>query len=224
MGKRILHSMLDGPNGLLAKLNDQLLSANEGNTDPDRALTLIASRIPKISIQSWMLDSDAGNGVDNYFYILESKDPRTGKQVLSGLANEDIVRHFAETLIYPEAIVQQWEVNHLKEKFGADEANWMTEGQWLSEHSTIEQDRNTLEQAVDATIFTKLLNDTDLSDNIVIRSLGIKPVEANDYLIFNTTTKALYYDVDGSGLTYAPIQFATLTNTATVSASDFVVI
>ena len=52
-------------------------------------------------------------------------------------------------LIYPEAIVQQWEVNHLQAKFGADETNWLTEGQWSSEHSTIEQARNTLEQAVE---------------------------------------------------------------------------
>jgi len=77
---------------------------------------------------------------------------------------------------------------------------------------------------LDATIFTKLLNDTDLSDNIAVRFLGFKMIDANDHLIFHTYTKALYYDADGSGVTYAPIQFATLTNTATVSASDFVVI
>jgi len=78
--------------------------------------------------------------------------------------------------------------------------------------------------ALDATIFTKLLNDTDLSDNISVQFLGFKMTDANDYLIFHTYTKALYYDADGSGATYAPIQFATLTNTASVSASDFVVI
>ncbi len=84
--------------------------------------------------------------------------------------------------------------------------------------------RGTDRIVLDTTIFTKLLNDTNLTDNITIRSLGTRAADVNDYLIFNSTTKALYYDADGSGLTYAPIQFATLTNVTSVSASDFVVI
>jgi len=59
--------------------------------------------------------------------------------------------------------------------------------------------------------------------NLAVR-FSNRATDANDYLIYNTFTKALYYDADGSGLNYAPIQFATLTNVATVSASDFVVI
>lgn len=72
------------------------------------------------------------------------------------------------------------------------------------------------------TIFTKLLNDTDLSDNIVVSAMGNSALDANDYLIYNSTTKALYYDADGSGAG-AAVQFATLANIATVRASDFVV-
>lgn len=84
--------------------------------------------------------------------------------------------------------------------------------------------RGTDHIALDATIFTKLLNDTNLTDNIVVRPLGSKATDMNDYLLFNTTTKALYYDADGSGYSYAPMQFATIANVETVSASDFVVI
>lgn len=84
--------------------------------------------------------------------------------------------------------------------------------------------RGTDDIALDTAIFTKLLNDTNLTDNIVVSSFGNKAFDANDYLIFNSYTKALYYDADGSGFSYKPIQFATLTNVATVSASDFVVI
>ena len=75
-----------------------------------------------------------------------------------------------------------------------------------------------------AAIFTKLLNDTDLSDNLVVNTTKARAMDANDYLIYNSSTKALYYDADGSGLLNAPIQFATLTDVATLSASDFVVI
>jgi len=74
-----------------------------------------------------------------------------------------------------------------------------------------------------ASIFTKLLNDTDLSDNLVVVASGTKARDTNDYLIYNTTTKALYYDADGIG-TGAVVQIATLTNTATLGANDFVVI
>jgi len=84
--------------------------------------------------------------------------------------------------------------------------------------------RGTDRIVLDATIFTKLLNDTNLTDNIVVRPLGSKATGMDNYLIFNSTTKALYYDADGSGYNYAPIQFATLIDVATVSASDFVVI
>ncbi len=44
--------------------------------------------------------------------------------------------------------------------------------------------------------------------------------DANDFLIYNTTTRALYYDADGSTATIAPIQIATLTNVATLLPSD----
>lgn len=84
--------------------------------------------------------------------------------------------------------------------------------------------RGTDRIALDATIFTKLLNDTDLSDNLDVRLIGFGKLDTNNYLIYHTYTKALYYDADASGLNYAPIQIATLTNVATVSASDFVVI
>ena len=45
-------------------------------------------------------------------------------------------------------------------------------------------------------------------------------VAGNEHLIYNTTTKALYYDADGSGAG-AGIQFATLTGITTLSATDF---
>ena len=77
---------------------------------------------------------------------------------------------------------------------------------------------------LNSAIFTKLLNDTNLSDNIVVQSFGNKAIDANDYLIFNSSTKALYYDADGSGRYSTPVQFATLTNVSALSGSDFVVI
>ena len=44
--------------------------------------------------------------------------------------------------------------------------------------------------------------------------------DANDFLIYNSTTGALYYDADGVGGT-ASVQFAVLTGAPTISSSDF---
>jgi Ca2+-binding RTX toxin-like protein len=46
--------------------------------------------------------------------------------------------------------------------------------------------------------------------------------DANDYLVFNTTTKMLSYDADGNGAG-AAVNIATLTGVATLDASDFII-
>lgn len=77
--------------------------------------------------------------------------------------------------------------------------------------------------ALRSSIFTKLLNDTNLLDNLVVGGIGAKAIDANDYLIYNSFSKGLFYDADGSGAGTA-VQFATLNNVSTLNANDFVVI
>ena len=107
------------------------------------ALALVASRMPKIMLQSW--PDASNNGISNFFFLVESKNPQTGKTSMNGISRLDLVDHFAEALVYPQAIVSQWEVNHLSAKFGANQANWQTEGQWANALSPIEQQRRQLE-------------------------------------------------------------------------------
>jgi serralysin len=52
---------------------------------------------------------------------------------------------------------------------------------------------------------------------------GAAALDANDYIVYNKATGALFYDVNGNGAGGA-IQFATLTNHATLTAADFYVI
>jgi Ca2+-binding RTX toxin-like protein len=47
--------------------------------------------------------------------------------------------------------------------------------------------------------------------------------DRNDYLIYNSSTGALYYDADGSGSASAPIQFATLGTGLPLAAADIFV-
>jgi Ca2+-binding RTX toxin-like protein len=52
---------------------------------------------------------------------------------------------------------------------------------------------------------------------------GAAAADANDYIVYNKATGALFYDVNGNGAGGA-IQFATLTNKPVLAANDFVVI
>lgn len=45
--------------------------------------------------------------------------------------------------------------------------------------------------------------------------------QASDHLIFDTTSKALYYDADGSGAAAAPVQVATLSGVSALAMADF---
>ena len=77
--------------------------------------------------------------------------------------------------------------------------------------------------AIDDAIFTKLKNDTDISDNFFIVGNLRDVTPANDYIVYDQATGKLYYDADGSGKGL-PVAFATLTGTPTLSASDFVIV
>lgn len=79
-------------------------------------------------------------------------------------------------------------------------------------------------------------NDTFQLDNAVFTRLGAAGAlntsffkagttaqDANDYIVYNKATGALYYDADGSG-GGAAVQIATLSNRPTLTAGDFVVI
>ena len=58
------------------------------------------------------------------------------------------------------------------------------------------------------------------SGNLAMNAKGVA-VDSDDYLIFNTKTKALLYDADGNGAAFKPIAFAVLTGVLSLSSSDF---
>ena len=144
MGRDILSAQIAL---LLPKIESQLSDANLGITQADHALVLVASRMPTVRLFGW--PSRDNNGVDNYFFALEQSDPLQEAPTLLGLARQDLVSHYAETLFLPQAIVQQWEVDHLRSQFGPAEADWQTEGAWLRSKSPIEQQRSLLQHDAD---------------------------------------------------------------------------
>jgi Ca2+-binding RTX toxin-like protein len=76
---------------------------------------------------------------------------------------------------------------------------------------------------LDNAIFTKLGGGAVHALNPAFFRAGAAAADANDYIVYNKATGALFYDVNGSGAGGA-VQFATLINKPTLTASDFVVI
>jgi Ca2+-binding RTX toxin-like protein len=74
---------------------------------------------------------------------------------------------------------------------------------------------------LDDAIFKKFIGSSGQvsAGNFVSGGNGVKALDANDYLIFNSATGALFYDADGSGKG-AAIQFVTVVGVADVTASD----
>lgn len=72
-------------------------------------------------------------------------------------------------------------------------------------------------------IFTKFATPGGISVENFVAGVGAVAHDANDYLIYNTSTGALYYDADASGAGLAT-QFATLAGLPAVSLTDFVII
>jgi len=75
---------------------------------------------------------------------------------------------------------------------------------------------------LDQDIFTRLSSGM-LSDEFFCCSVNGAAIDANDYLLYNTSSGALFYDADGSG-SVAAIQFATLDTKPILTATDFAVV
>jgi len=76
------------------------------------------------------------------------------------------------------------------------------------------------ELSFDHAVFTALGAEGPLAAGMLRSGAGVSSAaDADDYLIYNTTTGALYYDADGSGAGVA-VQVATLTGHPTLLAAD----
>ena len=106
-----------------------------------------------------------------------------------------------------------------KDTFVFDSAlNAATNSDTITDFSTID---DTI--SLDQTIFTQLSTIGSLSPDNFLSSATGAALDANDYILYNSTTGALYYDSDGNG-SEAAIQFATLTTTPAITASNFKVV
>jgi Ca2+-binding RTX toxin-like protein len=76
---------------------------------------------------------------------------------------------------------------------------------------------------LDDAIFTSLTAGVPDPGSLLSGPGVASALDANDFLIYNTSAGSLYYDADGSNAGSSPVQFATLTDHPAITASDFVV-
>ncbi|MCY1348035.1 RTX calcium-binding nonapeptide repeat (4 copies) [compost metagenome] len=76
--------------------------------------------------------------------------------------------------------------------------------------------------ALDSDVFTALAGITDLTSHLVVGPKAVAQ-DADDYLLFDTKSKKLYYDADGSGAGKA-VQIAILKGVPELSADDLWVV
>lgn len=73
-------------------------------------------------------------------------------------------------------------------------------------------------------VFTRLTATGTLSASMLRAGAGVTTAaDGNDYLIYNTTNGALYYDADGNAGVYTPTLFAVLGAGKTLTAADLLV-
>ncbi|MFZ2726688.1 MAG: cadherin-like domain-containing protein [Methylococcaceae bacterium] len=91
----------------------------------------------------------------------------------------------------------------------------------ITDFSSVQGDKIELAKSI-YSIFT---NTGAITGLVEIKNAPIVNLDnTTDHLGFNSSTGALYYDVDGSATTNSAVQIATLTGVSTLSASDFIII
>ena len=77
---------------------------------------------------------------------------------------------------------------------------------------------------LDQSVFAALSVSASLAGQNFSANAGGNAADADDFILYDTSTGNLYYDADGNGDGAAKILFATLTATGTVDATDFRVV
>jgi Ca2+-binding RTX toxin-like protein len=76
---------------------------------------------------------------------------------------------------------------------------------------------------LDDAIFTALTTPGTL-DASAFKDIALAARDADDRILYNSTTGSLFYDADGSASAFAPVKFAALSPGLALSAADFVVV
>jgi len=165
--------------------------------------------------------------------MFSGNDSMTGNKfndiIKSGLGNDTLVGNAGNDKLYGESgndvLKGGADKDILYGGTGADKFVFNTTLNATTNLDTIKDFvKGTDKIVLDDDIFTKFANKSSIAAGNLIT--GTKALQADDYLIYNTSNDTLYYDQDGSGSKFGLVAFAKieLTGSAAPSATDFQVI
>lgn len=155
-----------------------------------------------------------GNASDNHI------DGNSGNNVLRGLGGADVIVGGAgNDTINGGAGFDTMSGNDGNDRFVFDTAFVLD-----TNNSVIDFTHGADKLVLDKTIFTVLAVGT-LPDGAFVSGAGVSMAqEAGDRIIYDTDTGNLYYDADGTGTAFDPIQFANISGGPELAASDISII
>ncbi|HJV26017.1 MAG TPA: hypothetical protein VJ673_10020 [Aromatoleum sp.] len=141
-----------------------------------------------------------------------------GADVLTGLAGNDVLQGGAGN----DLLVGGLGLDGLTGGAGADAFRFESTLGSTNIDTLTDFDGTTDTIQLENLIFKKLAATGSLSAANFVASATGNALDANDYVLYNTSTGGLYYDADGNGTT-AAVQIATLTGAPMLDAGDFIV-
>jgi Ca2+-binding RTX toxin-like protein len=154
--------------------------------------------------------SGTGNALAN---VLSGSD---GADTLTGLAGNDVLQGGAGN----DLLIGGLGLDVLTGDAGADVFRFESALGSTNIDTLIDFDGTTDTIQLENSIFKKLAATGSLSNANFLASTTGNAVDANDYVLYNSSTGGLYYDLDGNGAGSA-VQIATLTGAPIINAGDF---
>jgi len=156
-----------------------------------------------------------GNGGNDQLYGLAGDDQLMGgdgRDFLQGAAGNDIVAGGLGN-------------DTLAGGIGADSFRFDTLPNTGANLDTVADFTHTIDQVVlEHAVFTAFATPGALPSGSFTSGAGLAiAADANDYVIYDTTTGAVFYDSDGNGIGL-PVQFATLSGHPLLAATDFLIV
>ncbi len=190
----------------------------DGGTGTDTVSYVYAAAGVTVSLATSLAQTTGGSGSDTLLNIEnlvgsnanDSLTGNSGANNLSGGAGNDLLSGGLGNDLLTGGL-------------GSDIIRFDTLFSTLANSDTI-TDYNVIDDTIqlENSIFAVLTTPGTLAADSFVSGPGAHAVDANDYVIYNSTTGALYYDVDGNGAG-AAVQFATLTGAPALTNLDFMV-
>jgi len=205
---------ISSPNGFATSIDKSIIDASNIGNDTLRDIENV--------IGSSYDDLIIGSIVANMFLGGDGNDTLSGglgnDTLIGGAGNDSLVGGVGKDLLIGGTGADQFVFDAKPFAFNGSVKTSANRYDKINDFSHSEGDKLVLDHA----IFQCFTSQGGVSADCLLVNTTGKPVDSNDYLIYNAANKTLYYDADGSGKG-AAVALVTLTGVNTLAHDDFLV-